>query len=76
MKDAEAHKKERPVYIRIGKVAKITTMAESSIWKRVKDDKKFPRPYPLGGRTTLWDEGEIYKYIENSRLEPGNDTER
>jgi predicted DNA-binding transcriptional regulator AlpA len=64
---------KRPIYIRIGKVMKITTMSDSSIWRLV-DDKKFPAPYKVASRATVWNEEEVYQHIYNGKLEPGNDT--
>jgi len=55
MKDS---KEERPNYIRIGKVMKITTMSDSSIWRLI-NEEKFPAPYKIAPRSNVWNEEEV-----------------
>ncbi len=70
MKDS---KEERPNYIRIDKVIKITTMSNSSIWRLI-NEEKFPAPYKIAPRSNVWNEEEVYQHIRNGKLVQGNDT--
>jgi prophage regulatory protein len=48
--------------IRIAAVAKKTTLGKSTIWLWVKEDR-FPKPFKLSPRVTVWDELEVDKWI-------------
>jgi len=48
--------------LRIWDVAKKTSLAKSTIWLWVKQ-KKFPKPYKISERVTVWDEAEVDQWI-------------
>lgn len=52
--------------IRIERVIEITTVGKSTIWSWVAEGK-FPKPIKLSARISIWDEDEIYKWLEEKR---------
>lgn len=55
--------------IRIPLVCSLTGQAPATIWRRVKHDPSFPRPYKLGPKVTVWSEREIHEWLETKKAE-------
>ena len=62
--------------IRIKVVGDITSLSKPTIWRRVKTDPTFPKPFSIGPNSTAWDEGEVIAWLEDRKSErPVNDVE-
>lgn len=51
-------------YYRVAQVAQYFSMGISTVWARAKDDPKFPKPFRLGPRTTVWSKEDLDTYAE------------
>ncbi|MBO3706663.1 MAG: AlpA family phage regulatory protein [Candidatus Accumulibacter sp.] len=49
--------------IRAQEVSLLTSYAVSSVWRRAKDDPTFPQPRKLGARLTVWNLGEVRRWM-------------
>jgi prophage regulatory protein len=49
---------------RIKEVSEITGLSNSTIWLWVKQGR-FPKPFKLSSRVTVWRESDIADYIDN-----------
>ena len=49
--------------LRIKHVREITSLSNATIWRRVKDDPKFPKAYKQG-HCTCWDSEELIAYLD------------
>jgi prophage regulatory protein len=49
--------------IRIPRVRELTSASRATIWRWLKSDPTFPRPFHLSKGITCWDEGEILDWI-------------
>lgn len=45
--------------------------SRSTVWRWVRDDASFPRPFKLSAGTTVWDEQEILDWIEAKKAQRG-----
>lgn len=50
--------------IRLPEVCERTGLAGPTIWRKIKQDPTFPRPFKLGANSTAWDAGEITAWLE------------
>ena len=53
--------------IRLPKVCELTGLAGATIWRRVKDDPAFPKPFKLGANSTAWDAEEVTAWLEHRK---------
>ncbi|NQY20848.1 MAG: AlpA family phage regulatory protein [Campylobacteraceae bacterium] len=51
-------------YLRIKKVMKLTSIARSTIWLWVKENK-FPKPIKISPKITVWEKDKIQEWIQN-----------
>lgn len=51
-------------YYRVGRVAEYFGIGVSSVWNRAKNDPKFPKPFRIGARTTVWAKSDLDAYAE------------
>ena len=51
--------------LRVQEVSVLTSYSVSSVWRRAKDDPSFPQPRKLGDRLTVWNHGEVRRWIES-----------
>ena len=52
-------------------VADLTGMSRATIWRKVKDDATFPKPFRLSDAITVWDEDEILAWIKTKKAVRG-----
>jgi len=57
--------------IRLPGVCDRVGASRSTIWRWVRDDASFPRPFKLSAGTTVWDEGEVSAWIEAKKAGRG-----
>jgi prophage regulatory protein len=57
--------------IRLPSVSDLTGMSRATIWRKVKKDASFPRPFHLSASITVWDEGEILDWIASKKAARG-----
>jgi prophage regulatory protein len=50
--------------LRVRHVATTLDVGVSSVWRMVKEDDQFPRPFKLSPRVTVWDSDELDSYIQ------------
>jgi predicted DNA-binding transcriptional regulator AlpA len=55
--------------IRLPLVSNLTGMSRATIWRKVKEDASFPRPFHLSAAITVWDEEEILGWIASKKAE-------
>lgn len=48
-------------------VALKLSVSQSQVWRFVKTDGTFPRPFKLSPRITVWDEAAIDAWLENKK---------
>lgn len=53
-------------FLRIKDVIEITSLAKSTIWLWVKEEK-FPRPHKISTRVTVWNIKDIQNWIEKQQ---------
>ena len=51
--------------LRVHEVSLLTSYSISSVWRRAKDDPTFPQPRKLGERLTVWNHGEVRRWLES-----------
>lgn len=59
----------RPV--RLPCVCHMTAFSPATVWRKVKNDPRFPRPFKLSEGVTCWDEAEILGWVESRKSERG-----
>jgi predicted DNA-binding transcriptional regulator AlpA len=57
--------------IRLPRVCDLTGASRATVWRKVKDDATFPKPFHLSTAITCWDEGEVLHWIESKKAERG-----
>jgi predicted DNA-binding transcriptional regulator AlpA len=62
-----AHTPDRA--IRIPQVCSLTGQAPATVWRRVKTDPSFPRPYKLGPKVTVWSEAEVLGWLDAKKAQ-------
>lgn len=65
-KQDQAGKRQKKL-LRVAGVARKLDSGVSTVWFRSKNDPDFPKPFPLGAKTTVWDEEELDAYIERMK---------
>ena len=51
--------------IRLPQVCTITGVSRATIWRLVKSDQNFPKPFHISEAITCWHEGEILDWVES-----------
>lgn len=66
-------RKRRPAgrMLRMRDVNILTGFSPATVWRKVKHDPGFPRPYKMSEGITAWDEGEILDWIDAKKAERG-----
>ena len=55
--------------LRIPEVRNRTGLSNATIWRKIKQDPTFPKPFKLGANSTVWDAGEITAWLEGKKAE-------
>jgi predicted DNA-binding transcriptional regulator AlpA len=50
--------------IRLPTVCEITGLSRATVWRKVKDDARFPKPFHPSEAITAWDEVEVLAWLE------------
>ncbi len=53
--------------VRLSDVCNLTGASKTTIWRWVKDDPNFPKPFHLSAAVTCWDEGEILTWVTSKK---------
>jgi predicted DNA-binding transcriptional regulator AlpA len=53
--------------VRLPGVCDLTGVSRTTIWRWVKDDPSFPKPFRLSAAVTCWDEDEILEWITSKK---------
>ena len=53
--------------VRLPGVCDLTGASRTTIWRWVKDDPSFPKPFRLSAAVTCWDEGEILEWVKSKK---------
>ena len=56
--------------VRLTDVCNLTGASKTTIWRWVKHDPGFPRPFKLSQAVTCWDEGEILDWVQSKKADP------
>jgi predicted DNA-binding transcriptional regulator AlpA len=67
MYDTQSGSVARTRAIRLDRVCDLTGASRSTIWRRVLDDRDFPKPFKLSAGITVWDEAEIIAWLVSKR---------
>jgi predicted DNA-binding transcriptional regulator AlpA len=59
--------------IRLPTVSDLTGMSRATIWRKVKEDTGFPKPFHLSEAITAWDEAEILNWLASKKAEALDD---
>jgi prophage regulatory protein len=55
--------------IRLPSVSNLTGMSRATIWRKIKEDSSFPKPFHLSASITVWKEQEIFDWIASKKAE-------
>ena len=50
--------------IRLPRVCDLTGASRPTIWRWVRDDRTFPKPFSLSAGITAWDEAEVIAWLQ------------
>ena len=50
--------------IRLPRVCDLTGASRPTIWRWVRNDASFPKPFSLSAGVTAWDEAEVIKWLQ------------
>jgi prophage regulatory protein len=53
--------------IRVHKICDLTGVSRTTVWRWVRCDPTFPRPFHLSQHVTAWDEAEVLKWISSKK---------
>ena len=53
--------------LRLKQLLAITNLSPATIWRRVKVDSNFPKPFSIGPNSTAWDEQEVSIWLESCK---------
>lgn len=56
---------------RLPRVCQITGLSPASVWRKVKYDAAFPKPFKISAAVTAWDEEEVSEWIEAKKAARG-----
>lgn len=51
--------------LRLPDVTRLLGVSRATVWRKVKSDSSFPKPFHLSDRITCWDEAEIRGWISH-----------
>jgi prophage regulatory protein len=57
--------------IRLPQVCELTGASRPTIWRWVRDDTSFPKPFSLSAGITAWDEAEIVAWLQVKKSQRG-----
>jgi predicted DNA-binding transcriptional regulator AlpA len=57
--------------IRLPRVVELTAASRATIWRWVKDDLTFPRPFHLSKGITVWCEEEVLGWLHAKKAQRG-----
>ena len=57
--------------IRLPRVCDLTGVSRATVWRWVKTDQSFPKPFSLSPGVTVWDEQELFDWIEAQKAKRG-----
>lgn len=57
--------------IRLPQVMHVTGVSRPTIWRWVRNDPTFPKPFHLSPAVTAWDEAELAAWLENKKQQRG-----
>lgn len=52
--------------VRLNTLIVVTALSKSTVWRRVKNDPSFPKPFKDGG-ATVWRVGDVRRYLAAAR---------
>jgi predicted DNA-binding transcriptional regulator AlpA len=55
--------------VRLPRVCDLTGASRATIWRKVKEDASFPRPFKLSPAITVWDEAEVLQWLTSKKAE-------
>lgn len=58
----------QPQILRLKQVCAITNLSAATIWRKLKTDPTFPKPFKIGTNSTAWDFEEISEWIKSCKL--------
>jgi prophage regulatory protein len=53
--------------VRLPTVCNVLGASKSSVWRWVREDPSFPKPFKLGPQLTVWDETEVLHWLDAKR---------
>ena len=53
--------------LRLKQLKAVTNLSQATIWRRVKQDPTFPKPFSIGPNTTAWDEAEVLAWLDHCK---------
>lgn len=53
--------------IKVKHVAAYTGESVRTIWRRCSEDQTFPKPFKLSSQSTVWDEDEVFAWLEKKK---------
>ena len=57
--------------VRLSRVCHLTGASRATIWRWVKSNPEFPRPFHMSAGITCWDESELVAWIEVKKAQRG-----
>lgn len=57
--------------IRLPRVCDITAQSAPTVWRRTRDDPSFPKPFSLSPKITVWDEAEVFAWLQGKKAKRG-----
>jgi len=66
---SSTNKRAAPRAIRLRAVCYLTAFSPATVWRKVKYDPAFPRPFKLSEKVTAWDEAEIRDWVDSKKAE-------
>lgn len=53
--------------LRLPQVCDLIGVSPASIWRWVKQDERFPKPFKVSENVTVWDESELLSWLEDRK---------
>lgn len=57
--------------VRLPRVREIIGVSAPTVWRYVKNDPSFPKPFHLSPAVTCWDEDELFAWLESKKARGG-----